>query len=131
VAPDGTAILVHPLPRRFARPTQEPYRDLFFDADALRTGEPAATRDETAISNYRRGRTCHPLLPYVEWRACLATTAGLGAVLVAGCRDAQTARRLGFVPQHSLGAALEVARGRGAARIGYLVSPPFHPIVVG
>ena len=130
LTPDGTAILVHPLLRRFPRPTQEPYRDLFFDPDALHAGSPPPARDEAAIAHYRAGRTCHPLLPYVEWRACAAVAATTGAVLVAGCRDAQTARRLGFVPQHSLGAALDVARGRGARRIGYLVSPPFHPLVV-
>ncbi len=131
IAPGGTAILAHPLPRRFPRPTQEPYRGLFFDEDALRTGSSKAARSREAIGHYRAGRTCHPLLPYLEWRACIAAAANVGAVLVAGCRDAQTARRLGFVPQHSLGAAIDVARGRGARRIGYLVSPPFHPLVVG
>jgi len=50
-------------------------------------------------------------------------------VLIAGCRDAFAARQLGFVPVHGLGAALEMARGRGARRIGYLLSPPFFPIV--
>ena len=32
-------------------------------------------------------------------------------MIVAGCRDAQSARQLGFVPAHGLGAALEMARG--------------------
>jgi hypothetical protein len=35
------------------------------------------------------------------------------------------------VPVHGLGAALEMAHGRGARRIGYLLTPPFFPIVVG
>lgn len=130
IVDDGTVILVHPLQRRFPRPTQDPYRALFFDPEALRGGAPETAREPGAIAEYRAGHTCHPLLPFVEWSACSSAAARLGAVLVAGCRDAQTARRLGFVPQHSLAAAIEVARGRGAQRIGYLVSPPFHPLVV-
>ena len=55
----------------------------------------------------------------------------LGAVLVAGCRDAQAARQIGLVPVHNLPTALEMARGRGARRIGYLVAPPYFPVTVG
>jgi lactate racemase len=127
----GTVILTHPMPRRFPRPTQEPYRGLFFDPEALHAGLGPAEHGADAIADYRAGLACHPLLPTVEWNACAAVAERVGAVLVAGCRDAHAARRLGFVPQHSLGAALDVARGRGAERIGYLVSPPFHPLVVG
>jgi hypothetical protein len=131
VRADGTVILVHPLPRRFPRPTQEPYRALFFDPEALHAGASGAGRSPAAIADYRGGLACHPLLPAVEWEACATVAERVGAVLIAGCRDAHAARRLGFVPQHSLGAALDVARGRGAERIGYVVSPPFHPLVVG
>lgn len=133
----GTAILVHPLPRRFPRPTQSPYRALFYDPrtardlDAMREAERAAVADTEALADYRSGRACHPLLPFVEWSACDATAHRLGAVLVAGCRDWQSARQLGFVPVHGLGAALEMARGRGAERIGYLVAPPYFPLTVG
>jgi hypothetical protein len=35
------------------------------------------------------------------------------------------------VPAHGLPAALEMARGRGAERIGYLLAPPYFPLVVG
>ena len=131
VRADGTVILVHPLPRRFPRPTQEPYRALFFDPEALHAGASGPRRSAAAVADYRAGLSCHPLLPAVEWEACAAVAERVGAVLIAGCRDAHAARRLGFVPQHSLGAALEVARGRGAERIGYVVSPPFHPLIVG
>jgi Lactate racemase N-terminal domain len=133
----GTAILCHPLPRRFPRPTQTPYRALFFDprtardSDAMRDAERAALDDDAAIADYRAGRACHPLQPFVEWSACDATAHRLGAVLIAGCRDAQSARQLGYVPVHGLGAALEMARGRGAERIGFLLSPPYFPLVVG
>jgi hypothetical protein len=132
----GTAILVHPFPRRFARPTQDPYRALFYDQrsardiGAMREAERLAVEDTRAITDYRAGRACHPLQPFVEWSACDATSHRLGAVLIAGCRDATAARQLGFVPTHSLAAALEIARGSGAQRIGYLLSPPYFPVVV-
>ncbi len=136
IAADGTAILLHPFPRRFPRPTQAPYRALFYaernahDVDAMRDAERAALGDEQAIDDYRSGHACHPLQPFVEWSACDVAARRLGAVLVAGCRDATTARQLGFVPTHSLGAALEIARARGARQIGYLLSPPYFPLVV-
>ncbi len=125
VADGGTAILVHPLPRRFPRPTQTPYRAVLYQT------EEQAARDERALADYRAGHACHPLQPFVEWSACEAVAKRLGAVLVAGCRDAQTARQLGLVPVHGLGAALEMASGRGARRIGYLVAPPYFPVTVG
>lgn len=137
VVEGGTAILAHPLPRRFPRPTQIPYRALFFDprtsgdAAAMRAAETAAAGDEHAIAEYRAGRQCHPLQPFLEWSACDASARRLGAVVVAGCRDAHAARGLGLVPAHGLGPALEMARGRGARRIGWLLSPPYVPLVVG
>ena len=137
MAPGGTAIVVHPFPRRFERPTQTPYRALYLDprtagdSGAMRDAEAAAAQDERAVEAYRAGEACHPLQPFVEWSACDATAHRLGAVLVAGCRDAQSARQLGFVPVHALGAALEMARGRGAQRIAYLLAPPYAPLVVG
>jgi hypothetical protein len=136
ISAGGTAILVHPFTRRFARPTQSPYRALFYDQrsahdiGAMRDAERAAVDDKQAIDDYRAGQACHPLQPFVEWSACDATSHRLGAVLIAGCRDATAARQLGFVPTHSLTAALEIARGSGARRIGYLLSPPYFPIVV-
>jgi hypothetical protein len=137
LATGGTAILVHPFARRFARPTQTPYRALFYDArsagdvEAMRDAEHAAVADAGAIADYRSGRACHPLQPFLEWSACDATAHRLGAVLIAGCRDAQAARQLGYVPVHGLGAALEMARGRGAQRVGYLLAPPYFPLVIG
>ncbi len=131
----GTAILVHPFPRRFPRPTQTPYRALFLgtktggDARALRRAERAAATDAQALAEYRAGRACHPLQPFVEWSACEVSASRLGAVLIAGCRDWLPARQLGFVPVHNLGAALEMARGRGAERIGFLLSPPYFPLI--
>ena len=134
VAEGGTAILVHPLPRRFPRPTQTPYRAVLhppLGEDGLATAEREAAADDRAIADDRAGRACHPLQPFVEWRGSEVASRRLGAVLVAGCRDAQTARQLGLVPVHGLGAALDMARGRGAKRIGYIVAPPYFPITVG
>src|SRR4029077_1923582 len=100
------------------------------DVDAMGEAELAAVLDDTALDDYRSGRACHPLQPFVEWSACDASAHRLGAVLIAGCRDAQAARQLGFVRVHGLGAPLEMARGRDAKRIGYLLAPPYVPIVV-
>ena len=135
----GTAILVNPFRRRFAHPTQQPYRAFF---QAARTGrEPAAladaerqaATDPRAIDAYRVGRTCHPRLPFADWDACRPALDRLGAVLVAGCRDATAARLLGFVPTHGISAAFEMARGLGgdAHRVGFLLSPPYFPIRTG
>jgi hypothetical protein len=53
-------------------------------------------------------------------------------VVVAGCRDHQAARALGFVPTHGLSSALEMAHGRagGRARLGFLLGPPYFPLEV-
>jgi Lactate racemase N-terminal domain len=135
----GTAILLHRFHRHFAHPTQQPYRAIF---QALRTGprepeelgaaERAATADERAIAAYREGRSCHPLLPFADWAGCAPALGRLGSVIIAGCRDAVAARQLGFVPARGLGVALEMAHGRagGAARVGYLLSPPYFPLRV-
>jgi len=135
----GTVILVAPFRRRFAHPTQQPYRAFF---QATRAGRPAATlveaertaaADTRAIKAYRDGRTCHPRLPFADWDACRPALDRLGAVLVAGCRDATAARQLGFVPTHGVSAAFQMARGLGgdSHRVGFLLSPPYFPIRVG
>jgi hypothetical protein len=139
VVDGGTAILLHPFRRRFAHPTQQPYRTFFAatrfgrDPHELHEHERYAASDPRALAAYRAGRTCHPLLPFADWAACQPALARLGAVLVAGCRDSVAARQLGLVPTHGLGAALELARGRagGDERIGALVAPPYFPVRVG
>ena len=139
----GTAILLSPFDRRFPHPTQTPYRTFF---NALRTlgtraaheprawadAERAASADPRALRAYREGRSCHPLLPFADWAACLPLVERLGAVLVAGCRDALAARQFGFVPTRSLSAALAMAQARagGDARVAYVVAPPYFPIRV-
>jgi hypothetical protein len=138
VADGGSAILVHRFIRHFAHPTQQPYRAFFqavrngLDPDALDAAERAASADGRAIEMYRSGRACHPRLPFADWSACGPALGRLGAVLVAGCRDAVAARQLGFVPTHGIGAALAMARGRtdSPPRIGFLLSPPYFPLRV-
>jgi hypothetical protein len=139
VAEGGTVILLNRFTRHFAHPTQQPYRTIF---QALRAGprepeelaaaELAAAEDPRAVAGYRKGRTCHPLLPFADWEGCAPALGRVGSVLVAGCRDAVAARQLGFVPAHGIGAALEMARGRhgDGARIGFLLSPPYFPLRV-
>src|SRR5262249_15463768 len=100
------------------------------DVDALRDAERSALAGRQGVADYRAGRAVHPLQPFVEWSACDATASRAAAVLVAGCRDAQAARQLGFVPVAGLGAALAMARGSGAERIGFLLSPPYFPLLV-
>jgi lactate racemase-like protein len=139
VAEDGTLILVHPFRRSFAHPTQAPYRALFGalrrgirEPDELADAERAVAEDARAITAYRDGRSCHPLLPFVDWAGCAPALSRLGAVLVAGCRDATAARLLGFVPTHGVGAALTMARARGPTnpRTGFLLAPPYFPLRV-
>src|SRR5204863_110854 len=56
----------------------------------------------------------------------------LRAIEFKGTRlDAPAARQLGFVPVHGISAALGMARAAGAERIGYLLSPPYFPLLVG
>jgi hypothetical protein len=134
VVDGGTAILLHRFNRHFAHPTQQPYRAVFQaesrETDDLAAAERRAGHDARAIAAYREGRTCHPLLPFLDWSGCVPALDRLGAVVIAGCRDSTAARQLGFVPARGLAAALEMARGRagGDARIGFLLSPPYFPI---
>lgn len=134
----GTVILVHPFVRYFTHPTQQPYRAFFAatrfgrEPEELGHAERAAAGDPRAIAEYRAGETCHPLLPFLDWAACAPALGRLGAVLVAGCRDAVAARQLGFVPVHNVTAALEMAHGlaQGDAGLGVLVAPPYFPLRV-
>jgi hypothetical protein len=133
----GTAILVNRFRRHFAHPTQQPYRTFFHatragrDPRVLAEAERAAAVDARAIAAYRAGRSVHPLLPFRDWNACQPALGRLGGVLVAGAADAPAVRQLGFVPVHGVGAALEMARGQGHRRIGFLLSPPYFPLRVG
>jgi hypothetical protein len=139
LAEGGTAILVHRFHRRFAHPTQQPYRT-FFQATTrlgresveLMEAERSAVADDRALDGYRGGRSCHPLLPFADWGACAPALGRLGAVMVAGCRDAVAARQLGFVPTQSVATALAMAHGRadGPPRVGFLLSPPYFPLRV-
>ena len=139
VAEGGVAILAHRFVRHFAHPTQQPYRAFFHatrfgrDPHELADAERAVAADSRALDEYRAGRTVHPLLPFRDWNGCQPALGRLGAVFVAGARDAAAVRQLGFVPVHGVGAALDLARGHagGDARIGFLLAPPYFPLRVG
>jgi hypothetical protein len=135
----GTAILLHRFQRHFSHPTQQPYRAFFAatrtagpDPAALVDGERTAAEDARALESYRAGSSCHPLLPFADWDACLPAIGQLGHVLIAGCRDHAAARQLGFVPTHGIGAALTMVRGwsERPPRVGFLLSPPYFPLRV-
>jgi Lactate racemase N-terminal domain len=138
LAENGTAILMHRFHRHFSHPTQQPYRAFFAatrsgpDSTALAAAELAAATDGRALDAYRAGRSCHPLLPFVDWDACSPAIGRLGHVLIAGCRDHAAARQLGFVPTHGIGAALTMVQGwaERPPRVGFLLSPPYFPIRV-
>jgi hypothetical protein len=138
VVDGGTAIVLHRLSRHFAHGTQDPYRALFLGLRDGRAGvevgdaERAAATDDRALAAYRAGRACHPLLPHADWEGCRPALDRLGSVIVAGCRDHQAARTLGFVPTHGVSSALEMAHGLagGRARIGFLLAPPYFPLEV-
>jgi Lactate racemase N-terminal domain len=138
VVEGGTAILVSRFSRHFAHPGQQPYR-AFFNAtrfgrepEELVGAEQTATADERALDAYRAGQACHPVLPFADWAACQPALRRLGQVLVAGCRDAVSARQLGFVPAHGVGAALTMTQGWDdrPPRVGFLLSPPYFPLRV-
>jgi hypothetical protein len=137
VVDGGTVILLHRFHRRFAHPTQQPYRAFFqatragLDPELVESAELAAGADTRALDRYRAGRACHPLLPFADWAAIREQTERLGTVIIGGCRDAAAARHLGFVPARSPAAALALARGdEGPARIGFLLAPPYCPLRV-
>ena len=139
VKPGGTAILLHDFQRRFPAPAQTPYRALFADPrtardrDALREAERAALADERAIAEYRAGRSVHPLEPFLSPGApATPALSRLGPVLIAGCRDAHC----GPAARASCRCTTSARRSRwraarGAERIGFLLSPPYFPLVVG
>ncbi|MGH3136685.1 MAG: lactate racemase domain-containing protein, partial [Gaiellaceae bacterium] len=130
VEPDGTVVLCHPLTRAFVHGTQAPYAAMFNalhtadDPAVLAAAELGAASDDKALSAYRAGKACHPLLPYADWAGCASVLDRVGRVVVAGSRDATAARALGFVPSHSVASALEMAHGvaDGRARVGVLLA---------
>jgi hypothetical protein len=133
----GTLILLHSFRRSFS-PAQAPYREMFHAlrsarGDDLARVEREARSDEAALERYRSGRACHPLLPFADWAGCGPALNRLGRVIVAGSRDANAARMLGFVPTRSVGSALEMAHGvaGGRARVGIMPAPPYAPVTVG
>ena len=99
--------------------------------DARPRGRARRRHDERAIAAYRERRTHHPLLPFADWSACGPHSDASAPVLVAGCRDHDAARALGFVPDARVGAAVQMAESRaeGPLRIGFLRRAALLPAV--
>jgi hypothetical protein len=139
LAEGGTVVLLHPLSRVAHAPLPGAARDVLDalrpgpDAARLREAEAVASRDARALADYRAGRGSHPRLAFADWASCTGTLARAGRVIVAGCRDAATARSLGFVPSHNIPTALEMAAGVAPpdARTGVLLAPPYAPLLLG
>ena len=138
----GTIVLVHGFERHFAHPGQQPYRAFFGatrngrDIEIMTRAAHEARTDARALSLYRQGESCHPLLPFADWDACRPAIARAGSIIVADCRDAAAVRQLGFVPSHGIGHALELAAGGmdENARIGFMLGPPYaalRPVAAG
>lgn len=133
LSPGGVIVLAHDLERRFAHPGQQPYRSFFSaaragrDPETLAQAERVACEDARQIALYRAGRSCHPLAPFADWESCQPALERAKTIIVAGCRNAATARQLGFVPSHGIGPALELATGEAssAPRIGFILGPPY------
>ena len=97
----------------------------------MRDAEQAAAQDERALADYRAGHACHPLQPFVEWSACDAVAHRLGAVLSPA---AATRSPRGSSASCRCTASAPRSTWRAAAarqRIGYLLAPPYVPLVVG
>jgi hypothetical protein len=133
LSPGGVIVLAHDFERRFAHPSQQPYRNFFGaaragrDPETLARAEHAACDDARQIAIYRAGRSCHPLAPFADWEACQPALERASRVVVAGCRNAATARQLGFIPSHGIAPALELASGSmgDGARVGFMLGPPY------
>jgi hypothetical protein len=129
----GAIVLVHGFERYFAHPGQQPYRAFFQAArfgrerEILSQAAHEASTDPRALAFYRQGQGCHPLLPFADWDACRPAIDRAGSIVVAGCRDASSARQLGFIPSHGVGHALELAAGSvgESARVGFMLGPPY------
>jgi hypothetical protein len=130
---DGVIVLAHGFERYFAHPSQQPYRAFFLNARVGRDQESIdraveeAAADERALTSYSQGLSCHPLLPFADWTACLPAIEQASRVIVAGCRDSSLVHQLGFIAAHGIGQALELATGDLAdgASIGFLIGPPY------
>ena len=75
IAAGGTVILIHPLPRRFQRPTQTPYRPLFYEPRTARHVD--AMRDAELAARPRSG--CARRVPLRTRRAIRCSRSSSGA----------------------------------------------------
>jgi hypothetical protein len=133
----GTIVLLHPLSRAAGHGPPGANRALLAalrdeGGRRVHAAEGLAARDRKALSAYRAGAAPHPRLPFAAWASCAEMLGRAGRVIVAGCRDAGTARMLGLVPSHNIATALDMARGLAGeqASTGVLLGPPYPALVV-
>ena len=115
---------------RRRRPTgrSSPTRARARDRDALRDAERAASPIERGDRRLPRGARLPSAAAVPRVERVRRDAHRLGSVLSRAAATRPSARQLGFVPVHGLGAALAMARG--AARSGSaLLSPPYFPLV--
>ena len=140
VADGGTAILLHRFHRRFAHPTQLPYRAFFqatragLDPELVEEAERAAATDERALDELSRGAD----LPSAAALRRLGgdpqadRETGRGDRRRLPGRGGSAASRLRAGTERGRSAVARARNGGGRrARIGFLLSPPYSPIRVG
>jgi hypothetical protein len=133
----GTVVLLHPFSRVTGHGPHGANRALLAalrdeGGRRLHAAEGLAARDRRALAAYRKGTAPHPRLPFAAWGSCAEMLSRAGRVIVAGCRDAGTARTLGLVPSHNAATALDMARGIAGdgGSTGVLLGPPYPALVV-
>jgi hypothetical protein len=137
LAAGGTVVLLHPFSRVTGHGAHAAQRTLLAalrdqGGRRLQGAEGLAARDRRALAAYRNGTAPHPRLPFAAWASCAEMLGRAGRVIVAGCRDAGTARALGLVPSHNAATALDMARGLAGdgGSTGVLLGPPYPALVV-
>lgn len=82
------------------------------------------------LEKYRNGYAYHGTHALINWMWSGMAMRHVNGVILAGAREPETARKIGFIPADSLESAIDMARdmaGKTAA-IGYQVIPPLFSV---
>lgn len=130
--PGGILILLHPFEGHFDDIHHPSYRE-FFTRVLAHTQDPTEAWDLFAddfahrpeyVHKYRYGYGFHGTHPFFMWNQTAAPRRHLGGIFVAGARDPEVVRRLGFTPFADVDSAVREAR----ARLGQGASLAVHPV---
>lgn len=90
-------------------------------------------QDETYLDKYRNRFAYHGTHALINWFWSGMALRQVRGVILAGARQPETARKIGFVPAKDLAAAIAMAREMTTPRatIGYPVMPPLFGVAVG